>query len=109
MLSSNYQKVFLKLLLRIFRSNHSQVFCLNAALRAFEKLTGKHLLQSHYLLKLHVYNTQLDLKRDSNIGVFLGIMQNFSEQPFAKHFWTTTFEIWIIPWKIKCTEIKFKS
>ena len=82
-----------------------------AFLKNFAIFTGKHLCWSYFLIKLRVWKTGILLKRDSNAGVFLWILRNFSEhllwRTFANgcfwkggtdfllmRFWSFTIEIW---------------
>ena len=39
--------------------------------RSYQKFTSKHLLESHFLIKLNSIDLQLLLKGDSSAGVFL--------------------------------------
>ena len=50
----------------------------------FAIFTGKHLRKSPFLTKLQVLRPATSLKRDSNAGAFLGILQNFQEQLFIE-------------------------
>ena len=54
-----------------------QVFYKKAALEDFEILTGKYLCWSLFLIKLQAFRLATLLKRDSDTGVFLWILQNF--------------------------------
>ena len=62
------------------RSSHPKVFRKKGAKRNFAKLTGKHLCQSLFFNK--VAGLQLHLKRDSDTGVFLSNLRNFSKHLF---------------------------
>ena len=55
----------------------SEMFYKKAVLRNFAIFTGKHLCWSLFLIKLQAFRP--DSKRDSNTGVFLGILRNFEE------------------------------
>ena len=55
------------------------VLC-KGVLKNFAKLTGKHLYQSLFLITLQIYSLELYLKRDSEIVVFLSILQKLSER-----------------------------
>ena len=72
------------ILIAKFRSSRPDVFCEKSVLRNFAKFTGKHLCQSLFLIKLQPWGLQLYLIRDSGTGVFLWILQNFSEQLFRR-------------------------
>ena len=57
-----------------------EVFHKKAVLKNFATFTGKHLCWSLFLIKLEAFRS--DSKRDSNIGLFLWILQNFEEHLF---------------------------
>ena len=58
----------------------SQIFFKIVVLKNFAIFTGKHSYWSFFFIKLQVIRPAALLKRDSNTGVFLWILQNFSEQ-----------------------------
>ena len=62
-----------------------EVFCKKGVPRNFTKFTGKHLCQSLFLIKLKLWGLQLYYKRDPDTGVFLQILQNFTEHLFTKN------------------------
>ena len=51
-------------------------------LKNFANFTGKHLFWILFLIKLQAFKPAALLKRDSNTGVFLWNLRNFSEQLF---------------------------
>ena len=72
-----------------------EVFYKKAVLKHFTIFIGKHLCWSLFLLKLQVWKTAILLKRDSNIGVFLWILQNFWI-PILKNIceWLLLYMLW---------------
>ena len=58
----------------IYRSSRPEVFCKGGVLEKFAKLTGKHL-----------WPATLYQKRDSGTGVFLWVLQIFSEHLFLQN------------------------
>ena len=57
-------------------------------LKNFATLSEKQLCHSLFLIKLQVFRLPTILKRESNIGFFLWILQNFYEQLFIiEHLW----------------------
>ena len=61
--------IFCTVLLILFRSSRSEVFCQKGILRNFAKFAGKHLCQSLLFHKVAAGN--FIKKRDSGTGVFL--------------------------------------
>ena len=55
-------------------------------LKNFAIFPRKHLCQSYFLIKLQAWRSVTLLKRDSNTGVFLPVLWNFSE----RLFWRTS-------------------
>ena len=53
-------------------------------LKNFAKFTGKHLCWSLLLIQLQTFRPATLLKRDSNTGVFLEILQKFEERHFYR-------------------------
>ena len=48
------------------------------------KFTGKHLCQSHFLIKLRASRLHLYLRDESSTGVFLWILLNFQKLSFSR-------------------------
>ena len=70
----------------ILKETPPVLFCKkNVFLKNFAIFTGKHLCWSHFLTKLQGWKPAIFLKRDSNTGVFLWKLRNFSE-----HLWKTS-------------------
>ena len=67
-----------------FKSSRSQMFFKIGVLKNFAIFAGKHLCWSYFLIKLQAWRFAILLKRDSNTGVFLGILQNFKEHLFRR-------------------------
>ena len=59
------------------QSTRSQMFFETGVLNNYAIFTGKHLCWSFFLIKLQVSSLHFYWKRDSNIGVFLWILQSF--------------------------------
>ena len=86
-----------------------EVFYKKGVLKNFAKLTGKHLYGRLFFNKVAgllyplstpgkfgflefsegIKDLQLYKKRGSGTGVFLGILQNFKNNFFTEHLWTT--------------------
>ena len=68
-------------LLRIFVSSsyHRRCFIKKAVVKNFAIFPGKYWCWSHILIKLQPFKLATALKRDSDTGVFLRILQNFYE------------------------------
>ena len=64
------------------RSSHRRFYIREALLTNFPIFTGKHLSWSLFLIKLQSFRSATLLKRDPNTGVFLWVLQNFSEHLF---------------------------
>ena len=67
-----------------FRSSLSQMFLKMGVLKSFAIFTWKYLFWSIFLIKLEAFRSPALLKRDSNTGIFLWILQNFYEQLFYR-------------------------
>ena len=67
----------------IRRSSRSQSFFKIGVLKSFV-ITGKHLCESLFLIKLQASRPATLLKRDPDTGVFLWILRNFWEHLFHK-------------------------
>ena len=68
----------------ICRSSRPEVFCKKDVVGNFEELTGKHLCQSLFLIKVAGFRPATLLNRDSDAGVFLSILRNFKEHLFYR-------------------------
>ena len=75
-----------KTLSLIFKSSRLQMFFKVDVLKNFVIFAGKHLCWSYFLIKLQAWTSPIVLKRDSNTGVFLWILRNFSEYLFWRTF-----------------------
>ena len=64
------------------RSSCSQIFVKINVLKIFAIFTRKHLCRSVFLRRLQVLKPANLLKRDSNTGIFLWILQNFLRTAF---------------------------
>ena len=71
----------------------SSFWALIGVFKNFAMLTGKHLYWSLFLIKLQAWKHAPLLKRDSNTGVFLWILQNLEEQLFYRLPPVAAFEI----------------
>ena len=60
-----------------FRSSHLQMFFKIDDLKHFAIISENHLCWSPFLIKLQAFRPATLLKRDSNTGVFLWILQKF--------------------------------
>ena len=60
-----------------FQKQPPEVFYKKAVLKSSAIFSGKHLCWSLFLIKLKVFRSATLLKRDSNTGNFLWILQNF--------------------------------
>ena len=73
--------VFLKNLeawrLSTLRGSRPEVFCEKDVIKNFAIFTGKHLCWSLFLVRLQALRPVTLVKRDSNTGVFLWILQKF--------------------------------
>ena len=65
-----------------FRSSRSQMLLKIGVLKNFANLTGKQLCWRLFLITLQALNSKTLSKRDSNTGVFLWNLRNFSEHLF---------------------------
>ena len=79
-------------------SSHLVAFFKIGALKNFAIFTGKHLCWSFFLIKLLVWRLATLLNRNSNPGVFLWILRNFSDHFFAEHLQTAASVN--APWKV---------
>ena len=70
--------------LEMCRTNHSQNSFKIGVLKNFAIFTGKHLCWSLFLIKVQTFRPATLLKRGCNTDVFLGILRNFSKQPFYR-------------------------
>ena len=71
---------------RSSRSNGPKVFCEKVVLTKFAIFTAKHMCWRLFLIKLqHTWRHATLLKRDSNTGVFLWILQNFLRASILKN------------------------
>ena len=66
------------------RSSHQRCYIKKDLFKIFVIFTGKHLCWSLFWIKSQDWIPTTLLKRDSNAGVFLWILQNFSEHLFSK-------------------------
>ena len=71
-----------QLLHKISRSSHRRCSLKKAVLKNFALFRGKYLSWSLFLIMLQAMRPAPLLKRDSNTGVFLRILRNFSEHQF---------------------------
>ena len=69
----------------INRSTRSQMFFKIGILKNFAIITGKLLYWSLFLIKLQTWRAAALLNRDSNTGVSMWILQNFSGQLSIKY------------------------
>ena len=69
----------------INRSSRSQMFFKIGILKNFAIITGKHLCWSLFLIKSQTWRSAALLNRDSNTGVSMWILQNFSGQLSIKY------------------------
>ena len=75
-----YHNLFIVLTTSLFwmhRSSRSQMFFKIVVLKNFAKFTRKHLCWSLFSIKLQALRPATLLKRDSDTGAFLWILQNF--------------------------------
>ena len=68
-----------------FKSSRWRMFFKIGVLKNVDIFPGKHLCQSYFLIKLQAWRSAISLKRDSNTGVFLWILQNFKNTYFEEH------------------------
>ena len=61
----------------VVRKKHPLLEIQIGILKNFTTFTGKHMCWSLFLIKLQGYSPETLLKRNSNTGVFLWILQNF--------------------------------
>ena len=66
-------------------SSRSQMFFKICILKNVPIITGKHLRWSFFLIKLQTWRAAALLNRDSNTGVSMWILQNFSGQLSIKY------------------------
>ena len=59
------------------RSSYPELFCKKGVLKNLAKFTGKQLCRSLLYNKVAGFRPVISLKRDSDTGVFLWILQNF--------------------------------
>ena len=69
------------------RSSRSQMFCKIGVLKIFAIFTGKYLCWSLFLTKLQAWRPAILLKRNSNLGVCLWILQKNFKNSFL---WNTS-------------------
>ena len=69
----------------INRSSRSQMFFKIGILKNFAIITGKHLCWSVFSIELQTWRSAALLNRDSNTGVSMWILQNFSGQLSIKY------------------------
>ena len=67
-----------------FRSSHLQMFLKTSLFENFVIFTGKHLCWSLFTIKLLAFRQATILKRDSNTGVFLWILESFKNNFFVE-------------------------
>ena len=78
------QPSIIQLLSHNSRSSLLQMFHKINVAKSFAKFTGKHLWWSHIFLKLKALTPATWLKKDFNLGVFLGILWNLKKPIFLQ-------------------------
>ena len=60
-----------------YRSSRPEVFCKKCFLKTFSKFTENTFARVSLLITLQASALQLELKRDSDVGLFFSILGNF--------------------------------
>ena len=71
--------------------SHQRCSTEKVVLKEFATFTGKDLRRSNVLIKLKVFRPATLLQRDSNTGIFLWILRNFTEHLFRRTSATRSF------------------
>ena len=96
-----------------YRSSRLDVLCKKCVIRNFAKFTGKHLCHSLPFNTVAGRPPTL-LKKDSDAGVFLWILQNFLEHLFLQNisggwFWHYITKPTILPsWNYQCITVTWQ-
>ena len=88
-------------------SSSSHIIFKTGVLKNFAIFTRKHLCWSLFLIKLQDWRLVLLLKRDSNTGVFLWIMQDFEKLLFYGTSVYYTFRKVYVVMNIRCLKVIF--